>query len=138
MKALSIHPLFAAQVAWGEKKYEFRTWSTPYRGDLLICSTADKVHDLIPGHALAVVTISDVLAVTLKNYKDFDVPRQSVADGVIKYAWKLENPRLIVPFPVKGNQRLYDLDVTPEILPTPQTEEEEDALFEKYWEPLLY
>lgn len=61
MKALSIHPVYAGLIWAGDKTIECRSWRTDYRGDLLICSTAKKIKDTIPGHALCVVTLADIV-----------------------------------------------------------------------------
>ena len=55
MKALSIHPEYAMNIVKGLKTVEVRTWTTKYRGDLLICATTKKGKGLISGHALGVV-----------------------------------------------------------------------------------
>ena len=41
MKALSLYQPWASLMAWGEKRIETRSWETLYRGDLLICATAE-------------------------------------------------------------------------------------------------
>jgi hypothetical protein len=38
-RAISLHQPWASLVALGIKKYETRSWTTEYRGKLLICST---------------------------------------------------------------------------------------------------
>ncbi|WP_407855818.1 ASCH domain-containing protein [Enterococcus hailinensis] len=93
MKALSIHPEYALEILKGQKTEEYRTWSTKYRGDLLICATAKKTPGAISGHALCVVYLD---AINVLN------------DGT--YAWKLTNLRYLKPFKIKGKQRLYDVD----------------------------
>lgn len=40
MKALSIRQPWAQEIADGFKTLEFRSWSTTYRGPLLICASA--------------------------------------------------------------------------------------------------
>jgi len=45
MKALSTRQPFAALIASGQKRLETRTWSTDYRGPLLIC-TGTQGHSL--------------------------------------------------------------------------------------------
>ena len=42
MKALSIHPEYAMNIIKGLKTVEVRGWTTKYRGDILICATANK------------------------------------------------------------------------------------------------
>lgn len=94
MKALALHPFYAAMVAVGEKKIEYRSWNTNYRGDLLICSTLKKDLPVFPrGHALAIVTI-DKTVQTKKGW-----------------SWHLKNVRPIIPIPVKCQQRIFDIDV---------------------------
>jgi len=36
MKALTVQQPYASLIAWGEKRYETRSWSTDYRGELVI------------------------------------------------------------------------------------------------------
>lgn len=93
MKALSIRPDYAIDILAGNKKIEYRSWNTDYRGDLLICSTAKKIKGTIPGHALIVCQIADVKKLAEK-----------------KFAWKLENFRDIEPFKIKGQQGFFNVD----------------------------
>lgn len=112
MKAISIRNPYATAILKGKKKYEYRTWSTNHRGDLLICSSANpKVKDMLSGYALCVVNIKDVHKVTIDNYKDYgispyDRPRR---DEVI-YAWEITDVRAVEPFPVKGKLNFYYID----------------------------
>lgn len=103
MKALSIHPEYAAEILEGVKTEEYRTWSTNYRGDLLICSTAKKTPGCISGHAICIVELTDI---------------EQLEDGT--YAWQLTNIRWIKPFPVRGQQRLYTVDDRRIIEPSPE------------------
>ena len=57
MKALSIHPEYGMEILNGTKTEEYRTWTTKYRGDLLICNSAKKTRGTVPGHALCVAKI---------------------------------------------------------------------------------
>lgn len=93
MKALSLWPGYALEVLSGEKTIEYRTWRTHHRGDLLICATAKKVSGTIPGHALVVVNLVDVIK---KGDRDFE--------------WIFTDPRPIYPLPVKGQQGLFNVD----------------------------
>ena len=126
----------------GEKPYEFRTWSTKYRGDLLVCSSANpKINDTISGHALCVVRLNDVIQVTKNNYHDFGLSRADLPDGKL-YAWQLTDLRIIKPFPVKGKLNFFNVDdELIEIIDNGDdslTEEEANALYNQYIEPLLY
>ena len=94
MKALSIHAPYAFEIFTGQKVEEYRSWQTPYRGDLLICTSkrwygADYLH----GHALCIVNLYDI-----EKLGDRD------------YAWLLKDVRYIEPFPVKGKLHLFEVD----------------------------
>ena len=142
MKSISIKNPFAHLIMCGEKPYEFRTWSTKYRGDLLVCSSANpKINDTISGHALCVVRLNDVIQVTKNNYHDFGLSRADLPDGKL-YAWQLTDLRIIKPFPVKGKLNFFNVDdELIEIIDNGDdslTEEEANALYNQYIEPLLY
>lgn len=145
MKALSVHPYYAMMIAAGQKSIECRTWTTDYRGDLLICSTSKKFHGTIPGHALAVVTLEDVVPFEKKHLKPALMVPSDYSKGLY-YAWKLTYNRLIVPVPVKGKLSLWnydgDLEYIPEeewILPEGVNAADVPAgeWYHKYWEPLM-
>lgn len=94
MKALSIKPIYAMDIALGFKTREYRSWKTDHRGPLLICSSkSPSASCTIPGHAICVVDIVDIE----KN-------------GRNGYAWILENPIPIKPVPVKGQLNLYEVN----------------------------
>lgn len=127
MKALSLRADYAWDVLVGDKTIEYRSWPTKYRGDLLICATAQKIPETIPGHAIVVVRIKDVKKL-----------------GDRQYAWQLDNVRVIEPFPVKGRQRLFNVDDSL-IKYHPEVDDENhpsravtDAFVNKYLVPLMY
>jgi hypothetical protein len=98
MKALSIHQPYANQIMTGEKGVEYRSWATKYRGDLLICSTKNpKVLDLLCGYALCVVEL-------------FAIGYAEKSNNDKRNWWCFANIRKIKPFPVKGQQRLFNVD----------------------------
>lgn len=134
MKALSIHPGFAMCIVTGQKTVECRSWTTGYRGDILICSTAKKEKGTIPGHALGVVTLKDVVPFQKKHLKGAMMNNYYEGD----YAWILANPRVIKPFPVKGKQSLWTCEHEIEFLPVPKNEEEDEELGRIYWDPIIY
>lgn len=128
MKAISIRPDYAGLIFAGDKTIECRTWQTDYRGDLLICSTAKKLHDTIPSHALCVVTLEDILPFRRKHLKAACMRDSEYSDGT--YAWILNNLRIIRPFSVKGKLSLFDVDAEIEYL-------SDDCPID-YWEPLFF
>lgn len=133
MKALSIHPVYAMSIVAGQKTVECRTWTTNYRGDILICSTAKKEKGSIPGHALGVVTLDDIVPFQRKHLKgammDYYEPGE--------YAWILTNPRPIKPFPVKGKLSLWTCEHEIEFLPVPKNEKEDEEFGRIYWDPII-
>ena len=96
MKALSVKQPWAHRIIKGLKNIEYRSWSTDYRGPLLICSskTPDAGGEFYPlGMALGVV---DLINITYRNGQ---------------YLWHLRNPRRFKePFPVRGKIKLFDVD----------------------------
>ncbi len=47
MKVLSIHPEYGMEILNDTKTEEYRTWTTKYRGDLLIYNSAKKTHGAV-------------------------------------------------------------------------------------------
>ena len=135
MKALTVHPSYAMAIVTGLKTVECRTWKTSYRGDILITSSAKKFAGTIPGHALGVVTLKDIVRFDRKHVKP--ALMQDWEPGL--YAWILENPRIIKPIPVKGKLSLWNFadEDKSEYLPVPKTEEEDEALGAMYWDDLI-
>ena len=97
MKAISIKQPWADQIIFGNKKIEYRSWPTKYRGDVLICSSKKSepgaCASALTGHAIGIVEIADC--------KQFE-------EG--EYQWTLANPRPIKPFPVKGKLSFFNVD----------------------------
>ena len=132
MKALTIHPYYAMQIVGGVKTVEVRTWKTDYRGDILITSSKKRGKYLIPGHALGVVTLADVVPLEKKH---LDAALLDAMPDSEAFAWILENPRFIRPLPVKGKLSLWNYDGEVEYL-HPTTQEELQELLDTYWEPI--
>jgi len=116
MKAISLKQPWASFVAIGKKTIEIRTWTTRYRGELLIVSskTADKNypgHNLLEvifkipyGQALAIAKLTDC-----RPMKKEDEKAAMISWHPKRYAWILEDIREIEPFPVKGQLGLYEV-----------------------------
>ena len=134
MKALSINPVYACSIWVGLKTVEVRTWKTDYRGELLICSTAKIIKDTIPGHALCVVDLVDVVSFTKDHLQAACMDKRDFKPGL--YAWLLDNVRIIRPIPLKGKLSLWEYDGEVEYLPEPESEEEDEKMYHEIWEPL--
>jgi hypothetical protein len=107
VRALAVKQPWAGLIANGTKTTEFRTWSTPYRGPILIVASRgrDRVAteearrdghltatDEAKGATLCVVDLVDVV----RNEKEHD------------YEWKLASPRAVPVTPIKGKLNLYN------------------------------
>lgn len=135
MKALSIHPVYAGAIFAGEKTVEVRTWRTDYRGDIVICSTNKKFKDTIPGHALCVVRLADVVTLRREHLEAAMMNAADYEPGY--YAWILDDLRIIRPVPVKGRLGLWEYAGPIEYLPEPETDEEDERMYHEIWEPLF-
>lgn len=140
MKALTIHPLYASCIAFGLKTIEVRTWTTDYRGDILITSSAKKLHDTIPSHALCIAELYDVRHIKKKD-ADAAMMKPAEIDTHNTFAWCLRNIRLIKPIEIKGRLSLWNCDIQPEIIMTLEeylnlSDEDDEIVFNQYWASL--
>lgn len=127
MKALSLHPEWALEVLLGEKSVECRSWETSHRGDLLICSTKKRTPGTIPGRALCVVELLDVVPFADEHMEAALFDEMPPAGS---FAWILGQPREIYPFKVNGKQRLYEIeDGLIEYLPDGMTDDEANDVY---------
>ena len=154
MKALTLWQPWASLMAAGIKRIETRSWSTTHRGPLLICAarhtewdtflyrhvkTSPEIVAFLKGHAggypegvaLAVVNLYGVtptedalpnpLEEALGNYK----PGRS--------AWLTNDcRRLRKLFPVRGRQRLFNVDIWAGQLSIESTERERPNPLEEF------
>lgn len=109
MKVITLKQPWATLVAEGYKKYEFRTWKTNYRGEILIHAgkTIDKegmkrVSNLNleypQSKILAKVTIKDCIELNSEKNKEIINENPLVYGNKFDrtgYAWKLENVKKI-------------------------------------------
>lgn len=128
-KALSLWQPWATLIAVGAKEYETRSWTTDYRGSLVIHAakrwTAEQVmakerlafaylavrqiHEWPLGMALCVVDLVAIIPTTLIADQ---ISHQERALGDFsrgRYAWQLANVRRFEkPIPARGEQGLWD------------------------------
>ena len=127
MKVITIKQPFATLIAEGLKEYEFRTWKTKYRGDILIHAgkgidkKAMKRYENLNldypiGCIIAKATITDCIVIDESARKMLKQKNPLVYSSVIKhtewngYGFKLENVEKIKPIPVNGKLSLWDYD----------------------------
>lgn len=144
MKALTLHPFYLELFTLGLKTIECRTWSTDYRGDILLTGSAKKQHDTIPGHALCIAELYGIQRMR-KDFADAACMYPKDCTGE-KFAWLMRNIRLIEPIPVKGKLAIWNFDDIEKIKIIMTVDElnalkennpdEYDELCNRYWEPL--
>jgi len=122
VKAISVKQPFAFLISTGSQAIEVRSWSTPYRGDLVVCASSQpalhrremkEIEDdwgftFLYGQALCVVRLADVR----RMRKGDEALAGMVEIDPEAYSWVLEDIRPIVPFPLKGKRGLFDVDDT--------------------------
>ena len=105
MKALSVKQPWANLIANGTKTIETRTWTTPYRGPLLIVSS--KFPNIPPtGSAVAIVDLVDCRRMTR-------IDRNAACCEIYPnaFSWVLENVLQIKPFPVSGALGIFECSI---------------------------
>jgi len=125
MKVITIKQPFATLIKEGLKEYEFRTWKTKYRGDILIHAgkDIDKVAmkkfehlnlEYPKGCIIAKATITDCILVDDNFRKELKLKNDLVYSHVINdkewngYAFKLENIEEVEPIEINGKLSLWD------------------------------
>lgn len=127
MKVLTIKEPYATLIAYGIKKYEFRTWKTKYRGEFLLHAGKgiDKKnmhllhkYSLKPnnGYIIAKVVLSDCIEVTEEFRKVLQKENKIVYKNAVDeqkkiYAFKLENVKLISPIKVDGKLSFWNYEI---------------------------
>lgn len=127
MKVITIKQPFATLIAEGIKEYEFRTWKTKYRGDILIHAgkgvnkkAMEKYKhlnlDYPSGCIIAKANLVDCVKIDDDVRKILKEKNDLVYSNVIKhtewngYGFKLENVTKIKEISVSGKLSLWDYD----------------------------
>ena len=125
MKAISIQQPFATLIAEGLKKYEFRTWKTDYRGELLIHASKSVDRKAMKkfesyglefpaGVIIAKVRVTDCVEVTDELVRELQKQEPVVYSGVDDgpdwkgYGFKLEEVTKLEPIAVNGSLGLWE------------------------------
>lgn len=96
---------------YAAKSIEVRSRATKYRGDLLVCSSANPV---IPGVqsgvTLGLVELYDVRPIETFTDEDWENTAIPVDQRPRKgYGWFMRKPRRVVEMPIKGKLGIYSL-----------------------------
>ncbi len=125
MKVITIKQPWATLIAEGYKEYEFRTWKTKYRGDILIHAgkSIDKKAinrfkhlnlEYPVGQIIAKATITDCIYIDEELAQKLAKKDPIVYKGLINkddcggYGFKLENIEKITPININGKLSLWD------------------------------
>ena len=127
MKALTIKQPYASLITSGLKEYEFRTWSTKYRGELLIHAGKGVDRQALEqfkeygleypsGCIIAKVKLTDCIKVDAEFREVLRKKNPQVYLGIINapdwegYAFKLEDVKPIEPICVNGKLSFWEYD----------------------------
>ena len=125
MKAITIKQPFASMIAAGIKEYEFRTWKTNYRGEILINAGkgidkkamnkfADYGLEYPSGCIVAKARLTECIKVDEAFRELLKEKNALVYNSIIKhkewegYAFKLENIEKTPLIPVKGKLSIWE------------------------------
>ena len=128
MKAITIKQPFASLIAAGLKEYEFRTWKTKYRGEILIHAgkgvdkKAMKKFEHLnleypSGCIIAKGTLADCIKVDDELRKKLSERNAEIYSSIIKhtewegYGFKLENIVKTEPIPAKGKLSIWEFEL---------------------------
>lgn len=126
LRALSIRQPWAEAIMNGRKSIELRSWTTSYRGALLIHAGKTRSRVRLRGSAESnlfrggYIGLVDLIDIKLLDAHDWEQYRnrhlgESVWPGSVLYGWFLANPRrFATPVPAKGKLGLYV--IPPELL----------------------
>lgn len=127
MKVITIKQPWATLIAEGYKEYEFRTWKTKYRGEILIHAGKgiDKKAmerfkhlnlEYPKGQIIAKAKLTDCIYVDEEFSQKMYKIDSKVYKGLIDkenwdgYGFKLENVKKIKPISINGKLSLWDYD----------------------------
>lgn len=127
MKVITIKQPFASLIAEGYKEYEFRTWKTKYKGEILIhagkgvdkkaMKKFEKYNlDYPSGCIIAKVNLTDCIKIDDNVRKMLKEKNSLVYSSIIKhkewngYGFKLENVQKIEPISINDKLSLRDYD----------------------------
>lgn len=132
MKVLTIKQPWATLIMQGDKRFEFRSWQTKYRGDLLIHAgkgidkeAMKRLAKYLPaeiplGKILGKVTLVDCVKMC-PEFKDMllkenpDIYTKSSFQE--NYGWQVENVKIFdEPIDVKGHLSLWEYEVDDKML----------------------
>lgn len=127
MKVLTIKQSWAASIMQGDKRFEFRSWQTKYRGDLLIHAgkgiekeTKKRLKKYLPKELplekiLGKVTLVDCVKM-LQEFKEELLKENSdiytKSSFKENYGWQIDNVQVFKePIETKGHLNLWEYNI---------------------------
>lgn len=127
MKVITIKQPFASLIAEGIKEYEFRTWKTKYRGEILIhagkgvdrkaMKKFEQYHLEYPsGCMIAKAHLTDCIKIDSEARIMLEQKNPLVYESVVNstewdgYGFQLESTEKIKPIPINGKLSFWDYD----------------------------
>ncbi len=84
---------------------EIRSWSTSYRGDLLITASKLPKHPPYPnGVMICIVELTDI-----RPFINSDTEMAHIPFTPNLFAWVLNNPRPVIQSPIKGKLGIFNI-----------------------------
>jgi|GEM_PF-1126238 len=133
-KCLSIQQPWATIIVKGKKDIEMRTWATPYRGPMIICSGKTPRDSGIAGYrhepkreiishgsevwpaprgvAIALVELLDCRTMAPKEFRRALVDYEPGADFI---GWFVRVIQPLPPVPIKGSLGLFEIGLDHEV-----------------------
>jgi CheY-like chemotaxis protein len=103
VKAVAVREPWASQIAGGATPNAYKSFRTPYRGEILIVSDEE------PWYGLALAELTDIQPIT----------REMNAPLLRGYAWRFENVVALTRFPAIHRSGLYTVEVPDGAFPGP-------------------
>ena len=126
-KVLSIIQPHSSLIANGKKHYETREYKTNYRGKILIHASKTDIPEsvlnnadlmklaadleLLKGYVIAEAELTDCIPITEEFRNSLSSEEKTMGYYTRKYAWKLENVKMVNQFPVSGKPWIFTIDI---------------------------
>lgn len=115
MKALCIKTPYIDWIIEGKKKYELRSWTTPYRGPLLLCVSM-KPADGHPQHSTpgCIIGIATIIDIVKFSPEHADLAMSEWRPYL--YAWELRMKyKVLNQVRVRGKLGLFNIPIPPTV-----------------------
>lgn len=116
MKTLSVRQPWASYIAYGIKTVEHRSWSTDYRGPLLIHASGgpfqfrESADDDDPVTLPYRVILARVTLLEVRPFTKADCKSALMTEFIEGHAWILADPQPVQPVRAKGKLHLWEFD----------------------------